>query len=128
MKYYFTKNTKFSFEQAIERTTKILKEHGFGIITEIDVTDTFKKKLNLDFRKYRILGACNPVFAHEVLSKEPMVGLLLPCNVIIQELEDGSTEISAINAKVNMEIAMSDSVTDLSCKVTEILEKVIKQI
>ena len=128
MKYYFTKNTSLSFEKAIERTTELLKEQGFGIITEIDVTSTFKNKLNLDFRKYRILGACNPAFAHEVLSKDSMIGLLLPCNVVVQELEDGSTEISAINAKVNMEIAKSDSVADIACKVTEILEKVIQKI
>jgi len=128
MKYYFTKNTTLSFEKAIERTTELLKEQGFGIITEIDVTSTFKNKLNLDFRKYRILGACNPAFAHEVLSKDSMIGLLLPCNVVVQEMEDGSTEISAINAKVNMEIAKSDSVADIACKVTEILEKVIQKI
>ena len=128
MKYYFTKNTSLSFEKAIERTTELLKEQGFGIITEIDVTSTFKNKLNLDFRKYRILGACNPAFAHEVLSKDSMIGLLLPCNVVVQEMEDGSTEISAINAKVNMEIAKSDSVADIACKVTEILEKVIQKI
>lgn len=128
MKYYFTKNTKLSFEKAMERTTELLKEQGFGIITEIDVTETFKKKLDISFRKYRILGACNPVFAHEVLTKEPLIGLLLPCNVIVQELEDGSTEVSAINPKVNMEIVKSEAVTDLSCKVTEILDKVIRQI
>jgi uncharacterized protein (DUF302 family) len=128
MKYYFTKNTTLSFEKAIERTTELLKEQGFGIITEIDVTATFKNKLNLDFRKYRILGACKPAFAHEVLSKDSMIGLLLPCNVVVQELEDGSTEVSAINPKVNMEIAKSDSVADIACKVTEILEKVIQKI
>jgi uncharacterized protein (DUF302 family) len=128
MKYYFTKNTTLSFEKAIERTTELLKEQGFGIITEIDVTATFKNKLNLDFRKYRILGACKPSFAHEVLSKDSMIGLLLPCNVVVQELEDGSTEVSAINPKVNMEIAKSDSVADIACKVTEILEKVIQKI
>lgn len=128
MKYYFTKNTTLSFEKAIERTTELLKEQGFGIITEIDVTATFKNKLNVDFRKYRILGACNPAFAHEVLSKEPLIGLLLPCNVVVQEMEDGSTEVSAINPKVNMEIAKSDSVADIACKVTEILEKVIQKI
>lgn len=128
MKYYFTKNTSLSFEKAIERTTELLKEQGFGIITEIDVTATFKNKLNLDFRKYRILGACNPAFAHDVLSKDSMIGLLLPCNVVVQELEDGSIEVSAINPKVNMEIAKSESVADIACSVTDILEKVIRKI
>lgn len=128
MNYYFSKVTPLSFEQAIDRITALLKEQGFGIITQIDVTDTFKQKLGVDFRRYRILGACNPVFAHEVLSKEPMVGLLLPCNVVVQEYPDGSVEVSAINAKVNMEITKSKGVNDIACKVTEILEKVMREV
>lgn len=128
MNYYFSKVTPLSFEQAIDRVTALLKEQGFGIITQIDVTDTFKQKLGVDFRRYRILGACNPVFAHEVLSKEPMVGLLLPCNVVVQEYPDGSVEVSAINAKVNMEITKSKGVNDIACKVTEILEKVMREV
>lgn len=128
MNYYFSKVTPLSFEQAIDRVTALLKEQGFGIITQIDVTDTFKQKLGVDFRRYRILGACNPVFAHEVLSKEPLVGLLLPCNVVVQEYPDGSVEVSAINAKVNMEITKSKGVNDIACKVTEILEKVMREV
>lgn len=128
MSYYFSKVTSLSFDEAIERATALLKEQGFGIITQIDVTDTFKKKLDVDFRKYRILGACNPKFAHEVLSKEPQVGLLLPCNVVVQELENGKVEVSAINAKINMEITRSKGVEEVACKVTEILEKVIQQL
>ena len=128
MSYYFSKVTPLSFEKAIDRVTALLKEHGFGIITQIDVTDTFKKKLDIDFRKYRILGACNPSFAHEVLNKEPMVGLLLPCNVVVQEYPDGKVEISAINAKVSMDITQSKSVDDVACQVTEILEKVIRDV
>ena len=128
MNYYFSKVTPLSFEQAIDRVTALLKEQGFGIITQIDVTDTFKQKLGVDFRRYRILGACNPAFAHEVLNKEPMVGLLLPCNVVVQEYPDGSVEVSAINAKVNMEITKSKGVNDIACKVTEILEKVMREV
>lgn len=128
MSYYFSKVTSLSFDEAIERATTLLKEQGFGIITQIDVTDTFKKKLDVDFRKYRILGACNPKFAHEVLSKEPQVGLLLPCNVVVQELDNGKVEVSAINAKINMEITRSKGVEEVACKVTEILEKVIQQL
>ncbi len=128
MSYYFSKVTSLSFDEAIERVTALLKEQGFGIITQIDVTETFKKKLDVDFRKYRILGACNPKFAHEVLSKEPQVGLLLPCNVVVQELENGKVEVSAINAKINMEITRSKGVEEVACKVTEILEKVIQQL
>ena len=128
MNYYFSKVTPLSFEQAIDRVTALLKEQGFGIITQIDVTDTFKQKVGVDFRRYRILGACNPAFAHEVLNKEPMVGLLLPCNVVVQEYPDGSVEVSAINAKVNMEITKSKGVNDIACKVTEILEKVMREV
>lgn len=128
MSYYFSKVTTLSFNDAIEKVTELLKEKGFGIITQIDVTDTFKNKLDVDFRKYRILGACNPTFAHEVLNKEPQVGLLLPCNVVIQELDNGEVEVSAINAKINMEITRSKGVEDIACKVTEILEKVIQQL
>ena len=128
MTYYFSKVTPLSFEKAIDRVTALLKEQGFGIITQIDVTDTFKQKLGIDFRKYRILGACNPALAHEVLSKEPMVGLLLPCNVVVQEYPDGKVEVSAINAKVNMDITNSKSVDNVACKVTEILEKVMREV
>jgi uncharacterized protein (DUF302 family) len=128
MSYYFSKITPLSFNDAIDRVTELLKEQGFGIITQIDVTETFKKKLDVDFRNYRILGACNPTFAHEVLLKEPQVGLLLPCNVVVQELENGKVEVSAINAKINMEITRSKGVEDIACKVTEILEKVIQQL
>ena len=128
MTYYFSKVTPLSFEKAIDRVTALLKEQGFGIITQIDVTDTFKQKLGVDFRKYRILGACNPAFAHEVLNKDPMVGLLLPCNVVVQEYPDGKVEVAAINAKVNMEIAKSKGVEEIACKVTEILEKVMREV
>ena len=128
MTYYFSKITPLSFEKAIDRVTALLKEQGFGIITQIDVTDTFKQKLGVDFRKYRILGACNPSFAHEVLKKEPMVGLLLPCNVVVQEYPDGKVEVSAINAKVSMDITRSKGVDDVACKVTEILEKVMRDV
>ena len=128
MTYYFSKITPLSFEKAIDRVTALLKEQGFGIITQIDVTDTFKQKLGVDFRKYRILGACNPAFAHEILNKDPMAGLLLPCNVVVQEYPDGKVEIAAINAKVNMEIANSKGVEEVACKVTEILEKVMREV
>lgn len=128
MTYYFSKVTSLSFEKAIDRVTALLKEQGFGIITQIDVTDTFKQKLGVDFRKYRILGACNPGFAHELLHKDPMVGLLLPCNVVVQEYPDGKVEVSAINAKASMDITRNKNVDDVACKVTEILEKVMREV
>ena len=89
MSYYFSKVLPDSFEGAIEKVTKELKEEGFGILTEIDVRETFKKKLDVDFRKYRILGACNPQMAYKAITSESKIGTMLPCNVIVQELEDG---------------------------------------
>lgn len=102
MKYYFSKVLNASFDEAIEQTKSALSEEGFGIITEIDIKETFKKKLDKDFRNYTILGACNPNFAFEALHQEDKVGTMLPCNVIIQELEDGKTEVAAINPVASM--------------------------
>jgi uncharacterized protein (DUF302 family) len=128
MNYYFVKETTLDFDAAVEKVTGLLKEQGFGIITQIDVKETFKQKINEDFRKYKILGACNPTFAFKAIGNEPLIGLLLPCNVVVQEKEGGMVEVSAINPKVNLEIVKNDSVNDLACTVTEIMEKVIRQV
>ncbi|MEO8233017.1 MAG: DUF302 domain-containing protein, partial [Ignavibacteriota bacterium] len=89
MSYYFSKKIDLGFEEAIEKVTEALKSEGFGILTEIDVKETLKKKLDVDFRPYRILGACNPPFAYKALQAEDKVGIMLPCNVIVQEKENG---------------------------------------
>ena len=102
MAYYFSKILPVDFDHAVERTTSALKEAGFGIITEIDVRDTLKKKINVDFRRYRILGACNPKLAHEALQIEDKVGTMLPCNVVVQDAGDGKTEVSAIDPVASM--------------------------
>ena len=96
-KYAFKTTVKLSYEEAIQRVTDELKKEGFGILTEIDVRETLKKKLNVDFRKYKILGACNPPNAYKVLQAESDIGLLLPCNVIVYEIEGGSTVVAAID-------------------------------
>ncbi|HEX9251740.1 MAG TPA: DUF302 domain-containing protein [Ignavibacteriaceae bacterium] len=88
MKYGFSKTTDYGFEQAIEKVTEELKKEGFGILTTIDVKDTLKKKIDVDFKKYTILGACNPKLAHGALQVEEELGLLLPCNVIVYEKND----------------------------------------
>ena len=103
MSYYFSKVLNAGFDEVVQRTTDSLKREGFGIITEIDVRDTFKKKLNIDFRRYRILGACNPTLAHEALQLENKVGTMLPCNVVVQDAGDGRTEVAAIDPVASMQ-------------------------
>ena len=97
MSYYITKTVESNFEDTLERATAALKEQGFGVLTDIDVQTTLKKKLNVDFRKYHILGACNPPFAYQALQAEDKIGVLLPCNVILQETADGGVEVSAMD-------------------------------
>lgn len=102
MSYYFSKKLSVGFEEAIERVTQALAKEGFGVLTQIDVSDTLRKKLGVEFRNYRILGACNPALAHEALKIEDKVGTMLPCNVVVQELEHGSCEIAAIDPVASM--------------------------
>ncbi|OFX23113.1 MAG: hypothetical protein A2033_02135, partial [Bacteroidetes bacterium GWA2_31_9] len=97
MKYYITKKVALSFDEAVQKVIENLSKEGFGIITEINVKETFKKKLDVDFRNYRILGACNPTFAHHAISVEDKIGVMLPCNVIVQQHLSGEVEVSAIN-------------------------------
>ena len=100
--YYFSKTLPVGFDEAVRRTTEALKQEGFGIITEIDVKETFKKKRGIDFRNYRILGACNPALSHEALNLEDKIGSMLPCNVVVQDAPDGATEIAAIDPIASM--------------------------
>ena len=102
MTYYFSKTLDAGFDEAIERATEALKQEGFGIITEIDVKETLRKKLGIDFRKYKILGACNPTLAHEAIKIEDKVGTMLPCNVVVQETEPGKVEVAAIDPVASM--------------------------
>ncbi len=102
MSYYFSKTLRMPFDQAVEKVTEELKKEGFGILTDIDVKETLKKKLNLDFQKYKILGACNPPFAHKALQAENKIGLMLPCNVVVQETSDHETEVAAIDPIASM--------------------------
>ena len=103
MTYYFAKTLSDTFDHAVARTTEALKQEGFGIITEIDVTRTFKQKLGIDFRDYRILGACNPKLAHEALVVEDKVGTMLPCNVVVQDIGAGRIEVAAIDPVASMQ-------------------------
>ena len=116
MKYYFNKTIKGSFEEVIDKVTQGLKEEGFGILTEIDVTATLKKKLDVNFKKYRILGACNPPYAHKALQAEDKIGTMLPCNVIVQEVEEGVVEVAAVNPMASMQAVENEKLNGIPMK------------
>ncbi|WP_142713862.1 DUF302 domain-containing protein [Fodinibius sediminis] len=128
MKYYYSKTTDKNFDDAIETVTDLLKEEGFGVLTEIDVQGTLKKKLDVDFKKYRILGACNPEFAHKALRAEDKIGVMLPCNVIVEEHEDGTVEVSAVNPVASMLAVQNERLQPVADEVGSRLEKVIKRL
>ena len=125
MSYYFSKILQISFDAAVAKAVEELKKEGFGILTEIDVKETLKKKLNVDFRKYKILGACNPPFAYQALQSEDKVGLMLPCNVIVQETADGNTEVSAIDPIASMQAIDNPKLREVAEQVQAKLRKVI---
>ena len=102
MNYYYTKELNSSFEDALAKTKQALVEKGFGVISEIDLKEKFKEKLNIEFREYRILGACNPKMAYQAIEQEDKIGVLLPCNVVVQERLDGKIEVSAVNPMETM--------------------------
>jgi len=128
MNYYFSKTVDEDFETAIENVTEELKKEGFGILTQIDIKETLKKKLNVDFKKYQILGACNPQFAYEALQAEDKIGTMLPCNVIVQERENGKVEISAVDPVASMMAVKNDSLGDVATQVREKLKRVINNL
>ena len=128
MSYYFSKTLNVSFDEAVARVTEELKKEGFGILTDIDVQATLKKKLNADFRKYRILGACNPPFAYQALQAEDKIGLMLPCNVIVQELSEGKVEVAAIDPIVSMQAINNPLLGNVAQQVHAKLKKVIESL
>ncbi len=125
MSYVFSKTVSVSFDQAIAQVTEKLGDEGFGILTEIDVQATLKKKLDVDFRKYRILGACNPTFAHQALQTEAHIGTMLPCNVIVQEYEDGRVEVAAVDPIASMQAIENPDLADIATQVRGKLRQVI---
>jgi uncharacterized protein (DUF302 family) len=124
MKYGFSKTTSLSFDQALLKVTEELKKEGFGVLTSIDVKDTMKKKLDVDFPRYLILGACNPPFAHTALQVEEEIGLLLPCNLILYEKE-GKTNIAAFDPMVMTKIIENSAVVPVAQEMKSRLERVI---
>jgi len=125
MSYYFAKKLEIPFEEAIDRVTEELKTEGFGVLTEIDVKATLEKKLGVGFRNYRILGACNPPFAHRALLAEDKIGTMLPCNVIVQELPDGGVEVAAVDPLASMQAVETPDIAGIAHEVQAKLEKVV---
>jgi len=126
MSYYFNKVlSSSSFEEAIQRVSIELQKEGFAVITEIDVTKIFKEKINVDFKKYRILGACNPHFAHQALLSEDKIGLFLPCNIIVQENENGQIEVAAVDPIASMMSVENENLEEFGLTVREKMKKVI---
>jgi uncharacterized protein (DUF302 family) len=128
MSYYFAQTLQSSFDDAVNKTTAALKEEGFGIITEIDVKETLKRKLDVDFRRYKILGACNPKLAHEALKVEDKVGTMLPCNVIVQELDSDQVEVAAIDPVVSMQAIENLELEKKATVVRQKLQRVIEKL
>jgi uncharacterized protein (DUF302 family) len=128
MAYYFSKTLPTGFDEAVRQTTEALKREGFGIITEIDVKKTLKDKIGADFRSYRILGACNPKLAHEALQLEDKIGTMLPCNVVVQDVGGGKTEIAAIDPVASMQAIDNPQLREAAKRVQAMLKRVIESL
>ncbi len=126
MSYYCYKQVDLSFDEAIEKVTAALADEGFGVLTEIDVKATLKKKIDVDFRPYMILGACNPTFAHKALLAEPQIGTMLPCNVIVQITGEGKTLVSAVDPMASMMAVGNEELGAIAGEVREKLKGVIE--
>jgi uncharacterized protein (DUF302 family) len=128
MTYYFSKTVEMPFVQAIQHVTDALAGKGFGVLTTIDVRATMKKKLDVDFRPYTILGACNPKFAHQALQSEDMIGTMLPCNVVVQQRDGGAVEISAVDPVASMGAIDNPKLGKVAGQVRELLKQVVSDI
>ncbi len=126
MSYHFSKIVDDSFDDAIERVTAHLADAGFGVLSTIDVTATLKKKIDVDFQRYTILGACNPGFAHKALLAENKIGVMLPCNVVVQENADGKVEVSAVDPMASMMAIENEALGGIASEVQNMLKKVIE--
>ncbi len=128
MGYYFSKTITGSFDDAIQKVTEALKAEGFDILTEIDIKATLKKKLDVDFYNYKILGACNPSFAYKALLAEDKIGTMLPCNVIVQEKVAGKVEVSAVDPSASMQAIENKALAGIAAEIRGMLQKVIEQL
>ena len=123
MKYSYSKDIQSDFQSTENKVNKVLMDVGFGVLTEINIKDAFKTKLNLDYKNYKILGACNPNLAHQALENESLIGILMPCNIVIIDNEDGSTKVVFPNAKNLLEITNNNKITALANRVDSILKE-----
>lgn len=128
MSYYINKIIQDSFENTVIHVTECLKKEGFGVITEIDIHDKLKEKLGIDFRRYKILGACNPSYAFKALQQEDKIGILLPCNVIVQELENGQIEVAAVDPIASMQAIKNESLIEIASTIKDKLSRVINEL
>ena len=129
MTYYHSKKMhNVSFDEAVEKVTEALKQEGFGVLTEIDVKATLKKKLDVEFRPYKILGACNPPYAHKALEVEDKIGIMLPCNVIVQETADGTIEVAAVDPVTSMSAIENPKLMDIAAEIQQKLKTVIENL
>ncbi len=128
MSYHFSKTVEMTFDEALGKVTEELAKEGFGILTEIDVKATLKKKLDVDFPKYKILGACNPPFAYKALQAENKIGIMLPCNVLVQEHESGAVEVSAVDPLASMQAVTNESLGQVATEIRDKLKKVIDSV
>ena len=126
MSYYFSKILYMSFDDAVARVTTELNKKGFGVLTEIDVREALKKKLDVNFKKYKILGACNPFFAYKALQMEDKIGTMLPCNVIVQEISEGVVEVAAIDPIASMQVVDNAELRSVAEQVQALLQKMIE--
>lgn len=128
MTYHFTTTLDLPLAEAVKAVTAALGRHGFGVLTEIDVQATLKKKLDVDFRPYRILGACNPTMAYQALQAENKIGTMLPCNVVVQELMPGKSEVSAVDPVASMQAIDNPHLGETAAKVRKMLSDVIDEV
>jgi uncharacterized protein (DUF302 family) len=128
MEYYFSKTISLSFDEAINRVTEVLKSEGFGVISEIRMHEKLKEKLDVDFKKYTILGACNPAYAYKALQVEDKIGTMLPCNIVVQELSENHIEVAAVNPIASMMAIQNPELIGIAKEVTDKLQVVISRL
>jgi len=128
MAYYFSKTVQASFNDAVEKVTAALSEEGFGVISEIDIHEKIKAKVGVDFKRYRILGACNPAYSYKALQAEDKMGVMLPCNVLVIEQGENEMEIAAVNPTDSMMAIQNDVVTEVAARVGEHLKKALDRL